>query len=784
MSDHNQSSSSASEKSNREKNKQNYTAFLPHIFWQQLNLKVKTAVLALIIGVFPIAVVGNIAYALLQSSTQKQIKQAQLQRNQVMATRFSNFLYVSFHEAMSLAEEQIFTNPELRNLTTPVQKRETLNRYNHALEVYDNIIFFDVRGNPLFQTQSDNPLPDNYSDRQAFQQALSTKQIVFNEPGLSSDHEDISIEFIAPIQDDITGEVIGILSLKIGEEQIYKLFEEQTQNRDEWQLINSEGIVVAGIETDEIEEETEEDSDDEYHLLEPIGKYFPAIAKLHSAKESGIKLYDNEQENEQELISYVPLPIKDKDLQADEPDEHKSTVEAELEQKIALMGTMIKNNYSVAFESLNQFRLILLIGASLTTFLVIFLAVYLSEYLTRPIFDTANAVEKLGQGELDTRIEISRQKEFARLGININQMAERIQQLLREQEKAAEESMKAQIAIAEQERQQNEALQAELLEFLGNVEEVSNGNLTVRVDITQSQMGIVADFFNSIIENLRHLITQVKEATNKVNYSVGDNEIAIRQVATEALQQAEQIQQTLNALETMTYSIQEVASNAQQAAKVSRTASQSAELGGKAIEQTFKSILQLRETVAATAKKVKRLGESSQEISKVISLINQIAMQTNMLAINASIEASRAGEEGRGFAVVAEEVGELAIKSAEATQEIEEIVEIIQEETADVVAAMELGTSQVVEGTKLVEDTKQSLDRIVLVSQQIDRLLQSISGATISQAQTSQSLSQLMKEVAKVSQRTSDASRNVCDSLDETVKIAQNLETSINIFKV
>ena len=188
--------------------------------------------------------------------------------------------------------------------------------------------------------------------------------------------------------------------------------------------------------------------------------------------------------------------------------------------------------------------------------------------------------------------------------------------------------------------------------------------------------------------------------------------------------------------------------------------------------------------MAATAKKVKRLGESSQEISKVISLINQIAMQTNMLAINASIEASRAGEEGRGFAVVAEEVGELAVKSAEATKEIEEIVETIQEETADVVAAMELGTSQVVEGTRLVEDTKISLDHIAQLSQQIDLLLKSISGATSSQAQTSQAVSQLMKEVAQVSKRTSDASRNVFDSLDETVKIAQKLESSVNTFQV
>ena len=141
------------------------------------------------------------------------------------------------------------------------------------------------------------------------------------------------------------------------------------------------------------------------------------------------------------------------------------------------------------------------------------------------------------------------------------------------------------------------------------------------------------------------------------------------------------------------------------------TASTNATEGGKAMDRTVESIVQLRETVGETAKKVKRLGESSQQISKVISLINQIALQTNLLAINASIEAARAGEEGRGFAVVAEEVGQLAAQSAAATKEIEQIVENIQLETSQVVEAMELGTTQVVEGTHLVEEAKQSLEQ-------------------------------------------------------------------------
>jgi methyl-accepting chemotaxis protein len=234
----------------------------------------------------------------------------------------------------------------------------------------------------------------------------------------------------------------------------------------------------------------------------------------------------------------------------------------------------------------------------------------------------------------------------------------------------------------------------------------------------------------------------------------------------------------------MTHSIQEVADNARQAAVVARMASSTAETGGLAMDRTVENIFKLRETVADTTKKVKRLGESSQRISRVASLIEQIALQTNLLAINAGIEAARAGEQGQGFAVVAEEVGELAARSAKATQEIEHIVESIQQETAEVVAAMEVGTHQVVEGTNLVEEAKLSLTQILGVSRQIDALVQSISTATVSQAETSQAVTELMKEIALVSERTSNSTRQVSGSLQETVGIAAQLQASVGTFNV
>lgn len=338
-------------------------------------------------------------------------------------------------------------------------------------------------------------------------------------------------------------------------------------------------------------------------------------------------------------------------------------------------------------------------------------------------------------------------------------------------------------ALSEERLQKQQALQMQLVNLLSDVEGASRGDLTVRADVTAGEIGTVADFFNSIVESLRQIVTKVKQSAIQVNESLGDNEGAIQNLADDALKQAEEVTLTLTSVEKMTHSIQQVAESARQAAMVANSASSTAETSGQAMDLTVQNILSLREIVGETSKKVKRLGESSQQISKAVSLINQIAMQTNLLAINAGIEAARAGEEGQGFAVVAEEVGELAARSADATKEIERIVETIQRETAEVVEAMEQSTTEVVAGTHLVEDAKQNLGQILDISRQIDQLVQSISEATVSQVEVSASVTQLMQEIAQASERTSSSSRQISGSLRQTVEVAQALQQSVGTFK-
>jgi methyl-accepting chemotaxis protein PixJ len=334
------------------------------------------------------------------------------------------------------------------------------------------------------------------------------------------------------------------------------------------------------------------------------------------------------------------------------------------------------------------------------------------------------------------------------------------------------------------EREQNQRRQMELMDLLSGVEAAADGDLTVRAEINEGEIAIVGDFFNSIIESLRDIVIKVKQAAADVGTSADINETEISNLATVTSVQAERIDKILDRIEEVNLSIEKVAEDSRLAAQVASTAASSAVSGGAIMEETVTTIQELRVTIAETAKKVKRLGESSQQISKATALIEKIALQTNLLAINASIEAARAGEEGRGFAVVAEEVGQLAAQSAAATKEIEQLVENIQQETTEVTQAMELSTSQVVAGSVSVAQTKTTLAEIVELSQQIDTILQSISTVTFSQAENSHIVQTYMQEIATLSSQTTGASQQMSKAISQTVTIARELQSSIGKFKV
>ncbi|HZG41285.1 MAG TPA: methyl-accepting chemotaxis protein [Nodosilinea sp.] len=339
-------------------------------------------------------------------------------------------------------------------------------------------------------------------------------------------------------------------------------------------------------------------------------------------------------------------------------------------------------------------------------------------------------------------------------------------------------------ALATEQQQLKEGLQRNALQLLMDVDPVSQGNLTVRAQVTEDEIGTLADSYNATIANLRKIVIQVQDASYQVASTTDSSQTSVRTLAESANQQANAILAALDRVQEMTTSVQLVAANAEKAEAAVLQAEQTVAQGDDAMNRTVDGIMAIRETVADTAKKVKRLGESSQKISNVVNLISGFAAQTNMLALNASIEASRAGEGGKGFAVVAEEVRELARQSAEATTEIEKLVASIQAETNAVITAMETGTEQVVTGTQLVDETRQSLNQITAVSRQISALVAAIADATVVQSQASEVVSETMTSVATTASQNSSAATQVADAFTQLRAVAQALQEEVGRFTV
>jgi len=339
-------------------------------------------------------------------------------------------------------------------------------------------------------------------------------------------------------------------------------------------------------------------------------------------------------------------------------------------------------------------------------------------------------------------------------------------------------------ASEEQQRQEKEKLQRRALELLMQVDPISKGDLTINASVTEDEIGTVADSYNSTVESLRKIVTQVKQAAQAVAETTTRNEAEVQALSQGALKQSQEIETALDRIEAMTQSINAVSASATEAEGAIRQSAETVKAGDDAMNRTVKGIAGIRETVAETAKKVKRLGESSQKISQVVNLISNFADQTNLLALNASIEAARAGEQGRGFAVVAEEVRALAQQSANATTEIANLVDQIQTETNEVVRAMEQGTEQVVSGTQLVEEARGNLNQITAVSNQINELVAKIAESAKTQAVDSEQVNQTIRDVAAIAQQTSESATQVSDSFKQLLKTAQELEQNMGQFKV
>lgn len=420
------------------------------------------------------------------------------------------------------------------------------------------------------------------------------------------------------------------------------------------------------------------------------------------------------------------------------------------------------------------------------------LALPIAGSFARPLRRLSGFAQQLGAGRQGLRLEATeRRDEIGVLSKEMNKMAASIEtnlEAVRRQEELRlqdqEKATRQQGENAQEQRLAKEQLQQRALQLLMEVDPISRGDLTIRANVTEDEIGTLADSYNSTVESLRKIVTQVQVAAQEMTATTSTSVASVSELSAEVLRQTEEITAALERIQEMSNSIRSVAANAQQAEVAVLQATQTVEEGDAAMNRTVEGIFTIQETVAEASKKVQQLGESSQKISKVVNLIGRFAAQTNLLALKASIEAARAGEEGRGFAIIADEVRMLASQSAQATTEIESLVTNIQTETSEVVAVMAAGTNQVVAGTKLVDETRQSLNKINTANAQIGTLVEAIAFAAVAQAEASVSVTQTMSDVAAISNQTSAEAIQVSFSFTELLEVAQELQASAAQFKV
>ena len=430
------------------------------------------------------------------------------------------------------------------------------------------------------------------------------------------------------------------------------------------------------------------------------------------------------------------------------------------------LGTMhIGLNITQIRQNIQNMLLKILYVGSVGLLVLFLITLVLAAIIVNPVKDLMQVAESLGRGDLTRKATVKSGDELGQLGRTLNTTIDRLQGLV-------------------QTEADRDKMQHQVMDLLSIVSGAAEGDLTVKAEVTADALGSVADAFNLMITGLTSLVSQASDVAQEIQHSTSDILRASDHMRKGAEQQTSQIQGAVGAVNEMSSTIQRMAENADAATQASLKATQAAVKGGTSVSETIKGMQRIRAAVQTTGKKIKGLGERSLEIGAIIEVINEIATQTNLLALNAAIEAARAGEQGKGFAVVADEVRKLAERAGRATKDITSLIKGIQVETSEAVTVMEEGTREVEEGTKLADQAGAALREIEQIVKQTSGLVADITHAAADQVKVSEGVASSMASISKLTQETSDGVRGTVETISRLAELSRRLTDAIGRFKL
>ncbi len=413
---------------------------------------------------------------------------------------------------------------------------------------------------------------------------------------------------------------------------------------------------------------------------------------------------------------------------------------------------------------------------------------FLANSITKPVVKLGALAHAVAHGDLSGQVEVTSKDEIGDLARDVNSMVENIRTLVDEvkqksaaAEQAAEQANKTTKAVQEQEQYYSHSIEM----MLTHMDKFANGDLTVSMRAEKDDaIGKLFEGFTVAVEKIHTMLTQVTEAVSATASASSQISASAEEMAAGAQEQTHQASEVATAVDEMTKTIIDTTKNASTAAELSRMYGENARDGGKIVVETISGMNRIQEVVRKSADTVKELGKSSDQIGEIIQVIDDIADQTNLLALNAAIEAARAGEQGRGFAVVADEVRKLAERTTKATKEIAKMIKQIQKDTAGAVLSMQLGTQEVEQGREMAEKSGQSLKLIIEGAEKVVDVITSVAAASEEQSVTAEHISKNIEAITNVTQESAGGTQQIARAAEDLNRLTQNLQEMLGQFTI